>query len=71
MNVKKCKHMRLNTRVKRSVTINNDEVEDVEEFTYLGAKVSRDGGGTEDIRQRLGKARGAFRNLIWKDSSIT
>ncbi|PIK43013.1 hypothetical protein BSL78_20130 [Apostichopus japonicus] len=72
MNVKKCKHMRMNNRVDAPLKINNIEVEDVEEFIYLGAKVSKDGGGTEDIKNRLGKARGAFRNLrrIWTNGAI-
>ncbi|PIK62384.1 endonuclease-reverse transcriptase [Apostichopus japonicus] len=71
MNVKKCKHMRMNNRVDAPLKINNIEVEDVEEF-ISGAKVSKDGGGTEDIKNRLGKARGAFRNLrrIWTNGAI-
>ena len=50
------------------VKIGEDEVEEVEEFVYLGATVRKDGGGTEDIRNRLNKARRAFYNLtkIWR-----
>ncbi|PIK61680.1 hypothetical protein BSL78_01384 [Apostichopus japonicus] len=55
MNVKKCKHMRMNNRVDAPLKMNNIEVEDVEEFVYLGAKASKDGGGTEDMKNRLGR----------------
>ena len=45
--------------------VNCEEVEDVEEFAYLGAIVDKEGGGSKDIRNRLQKARGAFQKL-WK-----
>ena len=52
--------------------IGREEVEDVEEFVYLGTTVTKEGGGTEDIKKRLSKARGAFFNLkkIWNTRSI-
>ena len=48
------------------------EVEDVEEFVYLGGTVTKEGGGMEDIKKRLSKAQGAFYNLkkIWNTRSI-
>ena len=51
--------------------IGREEVEDVEEFIYLGT-VTKEGGGTDDIKKRLRKARGAFFNLkkIWNTRSI-
>ena len=45
--------------------VNGEEVEDVEEFVYLGAIVDKEGGGSKDIGNRLQKARGAFQRL-WK-----
>ena len=62
--------MRSNARRQDRVKIGEDEVEEVEEFVYLGATVRKDGGGTEDIRNRLNKARRAFYNLtkIWRSS---
>ena len=38
----------------------------------LGATVTKEGGGTEDIKKRLSKVRGAFFNLkkIWNTRSI-
>ena len=52
--------------------IGKEEVEDVEEFVYLGTTVTKEGGGTNDIKKRLSKVRGAFFNLknIWNTRSI-
>ena len=47
------------------IVVNSEEVKDVEEFAYLGAIVEKKGGGSEDIRNRMQKARGAFQRL-WK-----
>ena len=52
-------------RNRDSIVVNSEEVKDVEEFAYLGAIVERKGGGSEDIRNRKQKARGAFQRL-WK-----
>ena len=64
--------MRMNSRREDKVMIGRAEVEDVEEFVYLGATVTKEGGGTEDIKKRLNKAQGAFFNLrnIWNTRSI-
>ena len=47
--------------------VNGREVEDVEEFPYLGATVDKEGGGSKDIMNRLQKARRAFQRLgkVW------
>ena len=62
----------MNTQREDKVMIGKEEVEDVEEFVYLGTTVTKEGGGTEDIKKRLSKARGAFFNLkkIWNTRSI-
>ena len=60
MNAGKCKEMKTNARREDKMKIGNEEVEDVEEFAYLGATVKKDGGGTEDIMKRLRKARVAL-----------
>ena len=51
---------------RESIVVNGEEVKDVEEFAYLGAIVEKKGGGSEDIRNRMQKARGAFQRL-WKE----
>ena len=72
LNAQKCKGMRMNSRREDKVMIGREEVEDVEEFVYLGSTVTKEGGGTEDIKKRLSKAQGAFFNLrnIWNTRSI-
>ena len=49
------------------------DIKEVEELTYLGAKVNKDGGGMEDLQNRLSKARGAYVRLIkiWNCKSIS
>jgi len=63
--------MRTNAQREDKVKIGNEEAEEVEEFVYLGATVTKDGGGTEDIKKRLNRSRGAFFNLTrtWKTHS--
>ena len=67
LNAQKCKVMRMNTRREDKVMTGREEVEEVEEFVYLGTTVTKEGGGTEDINKRLSKARGVFFTLkkIW------
>ena len=52
--------------------VNGREVEDVEEFPYLGATVDKEGGGSKDIMNRLQKARRAFQRLgkVWAARGI-
>ena len=47
--------------------VDGEEMDDVKEFTSLGAILDKEGGGSKDIMQRLQKARGAFQRLrtIW------
>ena len=64
INWSKIKILRINAQQQEKITIHEQEIEDVNEFTYLGAKVCKEGGGMEDIRNRLSKARGAYTKLI-------
>ena len=72
INVKKTKSMRINNAITRSFTIQNEPIEDVSTFTYLGSITSISGGTEEDIRSRIGKARHVFTTLrpIWKNKNI-
>ncbi|KAL9987355.1 hypothetical protein ACROYT_G001645 [Oculina patagonica] len=63
--------MRINARNQEKITINGQDIEDVNEFVYLGAKVCKEGGGMKDLKNRLSKARGAFNKLkIWISNNI-
>ena len=60
LNARKYRTLRTEfTRNRESIVVNGEEVEDVEEFVYLGAIVDKKGRGSKDIRNRLQKARGA------------
>ena len=52
--------------------VDGEELDDIEEFQYLGAIVDKDGGGSKDIMHRLQKARGAFQRLrrVWAAKGI-
>jgi hypothetical protein len=74
INVEKTKMMRINPSSQEQFTIGTqDRIEEVEEFSYLGATVCKDGGGMKDLKNRLSKARGAFIRLkkIWRSSNIS
>ena len=68
----KTKAMRINARNQEKIIINGQDIEDVDEFVYLGAKVCKEGGGMKDLKNRLSKARGAFNKLkkIWSSNNI-
>ena len=55
------------------LNIGGKDIEEVTEFTYLGAKVSTDGNSESEIKSRIRKARGAFAALknIWKTNKIS
>ena len=73
VNVDKCKLLRINSRNNDVVELNGRGIEDVDRFVYLGATVSKEGGGTEDIHNRVVKARGVLLRLtkIWSSHSIS
>ena len=48
---------------REQIVVDGEEVDDIEEYTYLGALVDKDGGGSKDIMHRLQKARGALQRL--------
>ena len=63
ISTKKTKVMRINVDNNNPVVIDGQEVEDVETFDYLGARITKHGGAENDIKNRLGKATGAFNKL--------
>ena len=73
INSGKTKTMRLNAKSQDPITLGHEPVEEVNEFTYLGAVVSKTGGGSEDIKSRIKKARCAFNRLwkIWRSGQLS
>ena len=51
----------------------NTAIEQVQDFTYLGSNISRDGGAVRDVEMCIGKVRQAFRILrpIWLSSQLS
>ena len=56
LNDKKCKVTKANSRSDEKLRVQGNEVEEVESFTYLGANVTKDGGGAVDVRRRIALA---------------
>ena len=52
--------------------VNGQGIGDVDKFVYLGATVSKEGGDTQDIHNRVDKAREVFLKLrkIWSTNSV-
>ena len=68
INVKKTKEMRLNSKKTDKITIDNNNIETVQEFKYLGSIIDKDCGAFEDVKSRIKNANSAFVQLypVWK-----
>ena len=64
--------MKINARSDQQVTIDNKDIEEVQEFVHLGSKITTDENSEMDVLHRLSKARGTFVVLrnIWRSSRI-
>ena len=63
-NARKFKTLRTeHAKNKERIMVNDEQVEDVDNFVYLGAYVDKEGGGRRNIRNRLQKAQSAFQRL--------
>ena len=60
INVKKTKSLRLGINEDEKVTLGNEKIDQVGNFTYLGSIISKDGGCSEDVKRRIAKAQGVF-----------
>ncbi|XP_078619529.1 uncharacterized protein LOC144886675 [Branchiostoma floridae x Branchiostoma japonicum] len=56
-----------------NISVNNNQVEIVDQFTYLGSVLSNSGDVEPDINCRIGKAAAVFRRLrkVWSTSTIS
>ena len=64
VNKDKTKTMRNNCQPADLDRLGEQDIEEVTEFTYLGAKVTNDGNTEAEIKTRINKARGAFAYAI-------
>ncbi len=71
-NSQKTKVMRINSRNNDDITIGGQAVEEVNDFVYLGATITKTDGGMGYMNNRIAKARVAFNQLqyIWNRTSI-
>ena len=58
----------MNSKKNDAVQLDEKDIEDVSEFTYLDAIVSKDSGGGSDMTSRINKARVVFTKLnkVWR-----
>ncbi|VDO70268.1 unnamed protein product [Schistosoma mattheei] len=63
----KTKVLKYSTENSNPVTLDDETLEDVESFTYLGSIIDEQGGSDADVKARISKARVAFLQLknIW------
>ena len=73
INKKKTQILRINSKCKNKILINDQELKEVDKYNYLGANVSKQGGGGDDIVNRICKARVSFMKLkqIWSSNIYT
>ena len=73
LNPKKTKVMTTNEGGTVSKRLNGEEIENVKDFIFLGAKISQNGDCGPDIRRRLSLARVAMTNIspMWKSKDIS
>ena len=71
LNTAKTKLMRNNYKTDNPITItNNDALEEVQDFTYLGSKITTDGVSAKDAMARIRKASQTFAKLIQYNSNV-
>ena len=65
--------MRVNTRNADKLELDGEAIDEVENFTYIGSNISKDGGSDRDIQVRIGKARTAFSILtpVWRSKLMS
>ena len=73
LNTAKTKLIRNNYKTDNSIAItHNDGLGEVQDFAYLGSKITTDGGATKDAMARIKKASQNFAMLkpIWKSKQL-
>ena len=70
INKYKSQVFRINSKCKNKILIDDQELKKVDKYNYLGANVSKQGGGGDDIVNRIRKAMVSFMKLIWSSKQI-
>ena len=60
----------INSKCESRILLDDQELNEVDKYNYLGANVSKQGGGGDDIVNRIRKARVSFMKLkqIWSSN---
>ncbi|XP_062567574.1 uncharacterized protein LOC134229801 [Saccostrea cucullata] len=72
-NTKITEVMRINNKRETPIQLNGENIKETDRFTYLGSTVNKDGGGDDDVKSRINKARHAFHTLrqIWNFKALS
>ena len=72
LNVSKTQVMKINTNNPNPILVNNEQIEEVDKFCYLGSIVAPGGGTEADITARINKAKAVFAQLskVWNSSAV-
>ena len=73
INKKKTQILVINSKCENRILIDDQELKEVDKYNYLGANVSKQGGGGDDIVNRSRKASVSFMKLkqIWSSNIYT
>ncbi len=73
VNSKKTKVMKKNATVNTPVNIDGAPLEDVQEFVYLGSKMTADGDCDVEVNVRISKANQSFAMLksVWRSTNLS
>ncbi|CAG9112518.1 unnamed protein product [Plutella xylostella] len=73
INRRKTVDMRIKAKTSDALTLDDQRLDSVDAFTYLGSTVTRQGGADEDIESRIKKAKAAFAQLkpVWDSNVLT
>ena len=73
INKKKTQVLRINSKCKNRILIDDQELKEVDKYNYLGANISMQGGGGDDIVKKIFTARVSFMKLkqIWSSNTYT
>ena len=73
VNTRKTELMKVRTEDTNHVVIEDETIQNVEKFVYLGCQVRRDGDIRNEVGIRIGKAGAAFRNMerVWNENGMS
>ena len=71
INEKKIQIIKINNTQQNHVTIGEQTIEEVDDFTYLGSLIRKEDSTSKEIQSRINKARSANLRPIWKSQQYS